>query len=116
MTRRTRIILLSLGGFAICCALILGTAYSQGADPFHPRSRHIWGASLLAAAYASFRGAMMLDRMLHWNKHGKAARPKLRGMGVLKSDHAINRRMAARRERVAAAQEKSDPTEENKRD
>ncbi|MEO0549838.1 MAG: hypothetical protein AAFZ91_07945 [Pseudomonadota bacterium] len=113
MTRRTRITLLSLAAFVVCCALILGTAYSQGADPFHPRSRHIWIASLFAAAYASFRGSLIIDRMMRWRKDGKAGRPKLRGMGGIKSGHAINRRMAARQARVdaARAEQKSDSGE-----
>lgn len=113
MTRRTRTALYGLGAFVICCVLILGTAYSQGADPLHPRSRHIWLLSLFAAAYASFRGALIVERMLHWRGAGKAGRPKLRGMGILKSDHAVNRRMAARRARVAEAQAKSDQNEQN---
>jgi len=108
MTRRTRTFLYGLLAFVVLAVLILATAYSQGADPMHPRSRHIWALSLIAAAYAGFRGAVIIERALHWKENGKDGRPKLRGFGMLggKKTHAIDKRMDARRERVAAAKQK----------
>ncbi len=107
MTRRTRILLYALIAFVILCGLVLMTAYSRGADPFHPRSRHIWLLSLVAAAYAAVRGAMIVDRVLTWNAKGKDGRPGLRGFGFLRGkDHAIDKRMAERRARVEAAKAK----------
>ncbi len=107
MTRRTKVFFYGLAAFALLSLLIVTTAYMQGADPFHPRSRHIWALSLIAAAYAGFRGAIIIDRMMKWNAGGSDARPKLRGFGMLGGKtHAIDKRMAARKARVEAAQKK----------
>ncbi len=106
MKRRKRTLFIAVGAFVFCSALVLSTAYSQGADPLHPRSRHIWGLSLLAAAYVSYRGAIIFEKLLSAPEPGKP-----QGAGRLnilaKKDHAIDRRMAARRARVAAAKERS---------
>ena len=96
--------------FVVCVILILATAYSQGVNPLHERSRHIWLLSLVAAFYASFRGAMIYDRMSRrWS--GKAAQDEAQGKGVMslfQKDHAIDQRMAARKARVAAAKAKAE--------
>ncbi len=99
MTRRKRILMYGAIAFVIAVILIVTTAYSQGADPFHPRTRHIWALSLIAALYASFRGAHLVDRMLR----SQGGRKAMKGLGLFKSDHAIDKRMTARRERVEAA-------------
>ncbi|MEM9225244.1 MAG: hypothetical protein AAGA24_01935 [Pseudomonadota bacterium] len=114
MTRRTRLLVYGTGIFILAVGLILTTAYMQGADPFHPRSRHIWAASLLAAAYASFRGVMIVDRALRWRRDGKSERPSLRGFGFGRREHAINKRMDARRARVEAAKARQDADPETK--
>ena len=103
MTRRTRLLVYGAGIFALAVGLIVTTAYMQGADPFHPRSRHIWAASLLAAAYASFRGVMIFDRAMRWRNKGASGRPSLRGFGFGRREHAIDKRMAERKARVEAA-------------
>lgn len=108
MSKRLRFWLITLVAFFISCGLVVLTAYSVGADPFHPRSRHIWALSLVAAAYASIRLAMIAGRFLD-AREGEGT-----GMGLFgKKDHAIDRRLAARRARVDAAktkpQEDDDP-------
>ncbi len=97
MTRRNTILLYSAIAFVTCVILILVTAYNIGADPLHPRSRHIWLLSLVAALYASVRGAMIVERMTHGQ-----------GLpGLFRKQHAIDKRMAARRRRVEAAEAKA---------
>ena len=109
MTRRTKVFLYGLAAFALLSLLIVTTAYMQGADPFHPRSRHIWALSLIAAAYAGFRGAIIVDRMMKWSSGGPDERPKLPGFGMLGGKtHAIDKRMAARKARVEAARNKQE--------
>ena len=113
MTRRQRIALHTLIGFVICTGLVLLTAYSLGADPLHPRSRHVWLLSLIAAAYVSFRVVSILERFRgHGAVHGMPDWwPRLS-----KKEHAIDRRMAERRARVEAAREREKETERETRD
>lgn len=114
MSRRLRFVLTALVAFVICTGLVLLMAYGVGADPFHPRSRHIWLLSLLAAAYASVRLAMIAERVLHWTEAGKDGRPRLRGFGFLgKKEHAIDRRMAERKARLEAAEQRAKQQELN---
>ena len=103
MTRRRKTLLYGSIAFVICVILIVATAYSQGADPFHPRTRHIWALSLIAALYASFRGAILVERLLH----SQSGRKLVKGLGLFKSEHAIDKRMAARKARVEAAKAKA---------
>lgn len=110
MTRRTKTFLYGLIAFLVLSVLIVTTAYMQGADPFHPRSRHIWALSLIAAAYAGFRGAIIVERAMSWREKGKEGRP---GLGLFGGKtHAIDKRMAARRARVEAAKEKQTQQDE----
>ena len=97
--------------FAICVILILTTAYSQGADPFHPRTRHIWALSLFAALYASFRGARIVEQLMRKMSNGGQGR-----FGLFKSEHAIDKRMAARKARVEAANKRQSDEPENEVD
>lgn len=103
-----RFLLLTAGAFVICVSLVLLTAYSVGADPLHPRSRHIWALSLVAALYASVRLAMIAGKILDArNGNGDAL-----GIGLFgKKDHAINRRLEERKARVEAAQKRANETE-----
>lgn len=104
MNRRTRFWSLTFAAFFICSGVVILTAYSVGADPFHPRSRHIWALSLVAAFYASIRIAMIIGRFLDARvsqENGATAAP----FGLFsKKDHAIDRRLAERRARVEAAE------------
>jgi hypothetical protein len=98
MSRRTRFLLYFAIAFAVCLILVAAMAFGVGQNPFDPNTRHIWAVSLIAAIYASFRTAK-----------GKDARPQPRGFSILgKREHDIDRRMAARRERIEAAKAKSD--------
>lgn len=98
-----RFLLLSGGAFVICVTVVLLTAYSVGADPLHPRSRHIWALSLVAAAYASIRLAMIAGKILD----ARSGEGDSAGLGIFgKKDHAIDRRLAERKARVEAAQKK----------
>ena len=98
-----RYLLLSGGAFVICVTVVLLTAYSVGADPLHPRSRHIWALSLVAAAYASIRQAMIGGKILD----ARSGEGDSAGLGIFgKKDHAIDRRLAERKARVEAAQKK----------
>lgn len=108
MSKRSRFWFIALAAFVVCCGLVLLTAYSVGADPFHPRSRHIWALSLVAAAYASIRLSMIVGRFLEASEgDGTAA-----GLGLFgKKDHAVDRRLAERRARVEAANAKSQEDE-----
>lgn len=105
-----RFLLLTAGAFVICVSLVLLTAYNVGADPLHPRSRHIWALSLVAALYASVRLAMIAGKILdarNGNGNGDAF-----GIGLFgKKDHAINRRLEERKARVEAAQKRANETE-----
>lgn len=106
MSRRNRILLYGAAAFVVCVILIISTAYMQGADPFHPRSRHIWLLTLFAAFYVSFRGAKIVDKLMRkWQADGAAGKKRF---GLFKSEYAIDKRMAARRERVATAKAKQD--------
>ncbi len=94
--------------FGLAVVLILATAYSVGADPLHPRTRHIWALSLIAAAYFSFRAYTIYKKISRgrddWGASGWW--PKF-----MKQEHPIDRRMAARRERVESARQKAKETE-----
>ena len=104
-----RFLLLSGGAFVVCVSLVLLTAYSVGADPFHPRSRHIWALSLVAAAYASIRLAMIAGKIID-ARSGEGG-PALFGL-IGRKEHAIDQRMAERRARVEAAQKRAKDTEQ----
>ena len=110
MSSRTRFWVIALVTFVISCVVVLVTAYSVGADPFHPRSRHIWALSLVAAAYASMRIAMVVNRFLVARDDGEGG-SALSGLPFFgKKDHLIDRRMAERRARVEAAQKREKDT------
>ena len=111
MTRRKKTLMYGAIAFAVCVVLILTTAYSQGADPFHPRTRHIWALSLFAALYASFRGARIVEQLMRKLSNGGQGR-----YGLFKSEHAIDKRMAARKARVEAAQQRQDDETETEID
>nr|WP_070959547.1 hypothetical protein [Hyphomonas sp. Mor2] len=116
MNSRARFWMMTLAVFVISCAIILLTAYSVGADPLHPRSRHIWALSLIAAAYASIRVAMIIGRFLDAREEGDAVST---GSGLPffgKKEHAIDRRLAERRARVEAAQKKTEDNIDSKKD
>lgn len=100
MTKRT---LYTLLAFVTACVIILLTAYSQGADPLHPRTRHIWLVSLVAAAYFSWRVVPIIMKLMGSaeNKSPSAADNLFFG-----KTHAIDKRMADRKARLAAAKEK----------
>ena len=116
MSSRSRFWMISLVMFVISCIVVLLTAYSVGADPLHPRSRHIWALSLIAAAYASIRIAMILNRFLDAREENEAG-AALSGIPFFgKKDHQIDRRMAERRARVEAAQKRSKETNTSKED
>ena len=100
-----------LAGFLICSGLILLTAYSVGADPFHPRSRHIWALSLVAAAYASVRASMIIGKFLDAREDADIDSPWA-GIPLFgKKEHAIDRRLAERRARVEAAKKRQQEDE-----
>ena len=108
-----RFLLLSSGAFVFCVGVVLLTAYSVGADPLHPRSRHIWALSLVAAAYASIRLAMIASKILDARSgDGGPARFGLIG----KKDHAIDRRLAERQARVEAAKKRDKETDQTNKD
>lgn len=116
MSSRARFWMITLVVFIISCAIILLTAYSVGADPLHPRSRHIWALSLIAAGYASIRIAMIVGRFLDAQEDGEGL-SVLTGMPFFgKKDHMIDRRMSDRRARVEAAQKRSKETTDTKED
>lgn len=109
MSKRTRFILYTAVAFVVCVILILGMAYNFGQDPFNPDIAHIWALSLVAAAYASARIAMITEKVLKWSNDDSEGGPRLKGFGFgSKKGHDIDRRMAARRERVEAAKAKSE--------
>lgn len=106
MSKRGRFWIITFAAFIICSGLILLTAYSVGADPFHPRSRHIWALSLVAAAYASIRASMIIGKLLDARESADLDSPTS-GIPIFgKKDHAIDRRLAERRARLEAAQKK----------
>jgi len=110
MDKRARFWALSLVAFVICSGLILLTAYSVGADPFHPRSRHIWALSLVAAGYASVRLAMIIGRFLDARELDEGT-SQFSTLGLFgKKDHAIDRRLSERRARLDAAQKRANET------
>lgn len=111
MSRRQTFVLLAIALFILCAGLVVLTAYAQGADPLHPRSRHIWLVSLIAAFYAAIRIAMILDSVMSWRERLETDdAPRMFGF-LKKTDHAIDKRMAERRARVAAAKDKSELTD-----
>lgn len=115
MTKRMRFVLYAAIAFVICMILILGMAYNFGQDPFAAETVHIWALSLIAAAYASIRIAMIAEKVLRWSESEGEGGPRLRGFGFRnKKTHDIDRRMAARRERVEAAKQKSDQNQSAK--
>lgn len=106
-----RFLLFTAVAFVICLGLILLTAYSVGADPLHPRSRHIWGMSLVAALYASVRLSMIVIRYLDAREFQEGI-SYWTGLPIFgRKEHAIDRRMAARKARVEAAQKRANETE-----
>ncbi|MHA7901030.1 MAG: hypothetical protein ACX94B_14300 [Henriciella sp.] len=108
-----RFLLLSGGAFVISVSLILLTAFGVGADPFHPRSRHIWALSLVAAAYASVRAAMVIGKFLDArNGEGESVLHGLFG----KKEHAIDRRLAERRARLEAANKRAKQIDETNKE
>lgn len=113
MTRRKKTLLYGAIAFVFCVALIVSTAYSQGVNPFDPDTRGIWAISLVAAVYASFRGAMIFERLSRsFSKpQSSSGADKPRGFSLFKNDHAIDKRMAARRARVEAAKARATATD-----
>ena len=111
MSRRQKFWMYGGVAFVICVVLVLLTAYGQGADPLHPRTRHIWLASLLAAAYVSFRGALIVEKLtstdVDRSKDGYIRKALFgwRAPGAGRR-HEVDVRMEARRQRVAAAKAK----------
>jgi len=104
MSRQLKTFFVAVALFVLCAGLLLITAYAQGADPFHPRSRMTWLLGLVMALYAAIRLAMIFDRSLNWFQQGKTGRPYLWRFGFLnRSAHPIDQRMAERRARVQAA-------------
>lgn len=107
MSRRARFSIYFGIALAVCLILIAAMAFGVGQNPFDSNTRHIWAISLIAAIYASFRTAMIVERIIRWRAKGRAGRPQPRGFSILgKREHDIDRRMAARRERVEAAKDK----------
>ena len=116
MSSRARFWVITLVAFVISCGLVLLTAYNIGADPFHPRSRHIWALSLIAAAYASIRIAMVVNRFIE-ARESEDGGSFLSGLPLIgKKDHAIDRRMDERRARVEAAQTRDKDKTDTKED
>ncbi len=116
MSPRTRFWIIAAVAFVISCGIVLVTAYSIGADPFHPRSRHIWALSLIAAAYASIRIAMVVNKFIDAQDASEGG-SVLNGLPFFgKKDHAIDRRLAERRARVEAAQKRSKDITDSKED
>lgn len=113
MRKTLRFWSIAAAAFFVCAALILLTANNVGADPFHPRSRHIWALSLVVAAYASIRISMITERIID-ARSGKGG-PALFGL-IGKKEHAIDRRMAERRARVEAAEKRAKDTDERDKD
>ena len=108
-----RFLLLSSGAFVICVSLVLLTAYSVGADPFHPRSRHIWLLSLVAAGYASIRLAMIAGKMID----ARSGEGDSAALGIFgKKEHDIDRRLAERKARVEAAKKRAKDTDETNKE
>ena len=110
MSRRFLILMASI--FVVCVGVILLAAYNFGADPFHERSRHIWAATLIAAAYVAFRIAMIVDR--YWeNKEFQEGTSQFTGLPIFgRKEHAIDRRLAERQARVEAAKKRAKHTDE----
>ncbi|MEP1142878.1 MAG: hypothetical protein ABJH52_04100 [Henriciella sp.] len=108
-----RFLLLTGGFFLVCVGLVFLTAYSVGADPLHPRSRNIWALSLIAALYASVRLAMIAGKII--DAQSGEGDPVLFGL-FGKKDHAIDKRLAARKARVEAAQKRANETNEVNKD
>jgi len=109
MSKRSRFWIMTLAAFVFCSGVVLLTAYSVGADPLHPRSRHIWALSLVAAAYASIRMSMIAGKILDARAgDGEGVMAGLFG----KKEHAIDRRLAERRARVEAAQKRASETQD----
>lgn len=100
-TRKT--ILYVLGGFVVCVVLMLIMAYSLGADPFEPSRRHIWALGLLAALYVSFRVVTTVKKLTRSTKFDGIDVPFFG-----KKEHEIDKRMAERKARVAAAKAKQE--------
>lgn len=114
MMLRKNTLIYALAAFVICTFLIFGTAYSVGADPLHPRSRHIWALTLVVAVYVAVRGALVLERAMTKPDGSVDPRASGKGLSVFKGkSYAIDRRMAARRERVAAARAKQAIKDDN---
>lgn len=102
MTSKHKILLYGSIGFVICIGLILITAYGNGVDPFAPETRHIWLISIVAALYASFRGVHIYTKIRRSSQRAQDGSSR-GGIMLLKREHDIDKRMAARRQRVAAA-------------
>ena len=108
-----RFLLLASGAFVICVSVVLLTAYSVGANPFHPRSRHIWALSLIAAAYASARLAMIAGKMID----ARSGEGEPTAFGLFgKKEHAIDRRLEERRARLEAAKKHAKDTEDTNKE
>lgn len=107
---------MAAGAFVICAGVILATAYSVGADPFHPRSRHIWALSLVAAAYAAIRISMIAGRFLDARSQDGEEGTAMPFGPFGKKEHAIDRRMAERKARVEAAQNRAKQNETSTED
>ena len=111
MSRRTRFWSMTAAAFVLCSSIVLLTAYSVGADPLHPRSRHIWALSLVAALYASIRISMIAGRFLDARAQDSEDSAPLPFGPFSKKEHAIDRRLAERRARVEAAQNRAKDTD-----
>ena len=102
MSRKTRTALYAGLAFASMLLLILSMAWYNGVDPFHPRTRMYWLAAVVAALYISLRGAVFVER-IQYRRERKADEAETPS----RLSNNIKDRMAARKARVAAAQEKA---------
>ncbi|WP_084418554.1 hypothetical protein [Henriciella litoralis] len=102
MSRKARTFVYIAISFVCMLLLILTMAWSQGVDPFHPRTRMYWLAAVLAGLYISIRGAVFIER-IQYRRERKAEEAETPS----RLSNNIKDRMAARKARVAAAQKKA---------
>lgn len=105
MSRRLRFWMYGGIAFVVSTIFIVLVAIAQGADLTLAATQYILILWIVAAAYASVRGSLLLEKLTRNDGSDQSKKPFLSRL-VSGRRHAIDDRMDERRRRVAAAKTK----------
>ena len=100
----------------VVCVVVTGlTILTAGGNPLDPASLGVWKWAPIVWIYVSLRGAMIIGRLLdRWDENGTMEGLSVGPFG--KKEHTVDKRLAARRARVEAAQKRDKDSEDTKKE